>query len=32
MADAIRVVLLRYVQTRAAVLRPRTVESLFQGP
>lgn len=28
MADPIRVVLLRYVQTRASVLRPRSVESL----
>jgi integrase len=28
MADQIRVVLLRYVQTRASVLRPKTVESL----
>jgi hypothetical protein len=28
MADAIRAVLLRYVQTRASVLRPRSVESL----
>jgi integrase len=28
MAEAIRVVLLSYVQTRAAVLRPRTVESV----
>jgi len=28
MADQIRVVLLRYVQTRASVLRPRSVESL----
>jgi site-specific recombinase XerD len=28
MADAIRTVLLRYVQTRASVLRPRSVESL----
>jgi integrase len=32
MADAIRVVLLRYVQTRATVLRPRTVESLVNDP
>jgi len=28
MADQVRIVLLRYVQTRASVLRPRSVESL----